>query len=209
MADFKELILLCLAGTRSCTIKGIRDLYYGDAIKLFIKGVPDADVASLQVDLFTETSPAGLLAQKKPTTGPAVAAFTAVTDRPGEFYCSLDLLTSEIDDYLTDQGQKPGDPVPAHLIVSDDNGVWADVGMPLYHSPAYSAVTSPPLVNDPFVTESELATALEDYLLLTDAIGKSALNTDLLAVQAMATGNAAQRELKFDALITALVSATT
>lgn len=204
--EFKVLKFLCSPVSREAAAKGLQDLYYTDAVKFYVSGLPDADVASLRVDIHTETSPAGLLAYAAPDGG--TPAFMEVTNTPGSFYCTLDLDTSEISDYMTDQAQQPGVPVPVHVIVSDANGVWADVAMNLYHTPGAAASSTPPLSDDPFVRDSELTAALGDYLLSADSVDKAVLNASMTDAQALPTANAAQFEAKLDAVIAAIISAT-
>ena len=210
VAEFKEVKMSCEPKTRFATVAGIKDLYFGDSIKLYLKNLPLADVDTLRADLWSQTSPAGLLASAAPTTGPldgVVAAFSAVPNKPYDWYCTLDLLTGEIETALT--SQTPGEPYPVHLIVGDTNGVWVDAGMNLYHNPALSAETIPPLAGDPFVSGSALATALEPYALIDDTVDRSDLYADLLVVQAMPTLNPAQSEARFNALLALLVSVST
>ena len=200
MSDFKIIKLLCTGDSRSATVDGVSELYFADSIKLYLKDLPDLDIASARVDLYTVTAPAGHIAETLPS------GFSGVVDKPYDFYCTLDLNTPETEDLMDPLA--PGDPVPTRLIVSDTNGVWADVEFNLYANPAASSSGQPPIVGDPFVTESALATALTPYLLTTDSIDKSSLNIDLTAVQSLPTLSPADREVRFNALLTVLLSAT-
>ncbi len=200
MASFKLLKLLCDQATRTTTVSGLSDLYYGDSIKLYLHGLPDLDITTVAATLFSTSSPPGLLAQT------LAAGFSAVTDKPEDWYCTLDLLTDEIKDLFV--AQTPGDPQSTHLTITDDNGTFIDVELPLYHSPHFAEENLAPIVGDPYVTESELAAELLAYLKIVDSIDKDDLQTAMLLVQAMPTLTPAQSEARVTALISALVTAT-
>ena len=198
--DFKQLKLIASTNARSATVDGIVDLYYGDSIKLYVKNLPKADVDTLRADLYSKPNAAGILAQCLPES------FAAVAGKPHDFYATLTLFTDEIKDYLEDA--EAGEPLLTQLVISDTNGVWVDITLDLYPNPQLDGEIPPPIVSDPYIRESDLESALSDYLLTEDSIDKADLNTDLLAVQALPTLTAAEREARFNALLTALITAT-
>lgn len=198
MAEFKVLKLLCDGDSRSATVDGITELYFGDSIKMYLKGLPNADINTLRVDLFSRTSPAGLLAQTLPGN------FSLVPDKPYDFYCTLSLLTASIDTLF--EAQIPGEAYQTRLIVSDTNGTWADVEFPLFHNPALSAASLPPLVDNPFITAAAVNSLLNKYLLATKSLDKAALSAGVTEVQNLPTLTPAQREARFNALLVLLAS---
>jgi len=199
--DFKQLKLIASTNARSATVDGIVDLYYGDSIKLYVKGLPKADLATLRADLYSKPNAASILAQVLPTN------FANVTNKPYDFYATLTLFTDELKDYLTDQ--EAGEPNQTQLVISDTSGVWIDITLDLYPNPQLDGEVPPAIVTDPYIKESDLDTALEDYLEITDAIDKDTLNTSLDAVDALPTLTPSNREARFQALLDALITATT
>ena len=199
--EFKVLKLLCKPNARSATVDGIVDLYYKDSIKLYLKNLPLADVDTLRADLYSKPDVAGILAQVLPTN------FSQVTGKPHDFYATLSLFTDELKAYLTDA--EAGEPLEAQLQVSATNGTWVDRTLEIYPNPAAMEEIPPPTVTDPYLKESDLTAALADYLLIDDSIDKASLNAALDAVNVMSTLTAAEREARFNALLSALITATT
>lgn len=197
---FKLLKLIVTTNTRSAVVDGVVDLYHGDSVKLYVKGLPRVDLGSLRADLYPRAPATGVLARVLP------GSFALVPGRPHDFYATLDLFTDEIKAYLSEA--EAGVPKLVQLHVSDAYGVCVDLTLDVYPNPQLAEEPANPVPTDPYVKESELVTALGQYLLTADSIDKAALNTAAHLVSAMPKLSPAQSEARVDALIAALITAT-
>lgn len=186
LADFRTLTLRISPTTKSATAEGFSVLSQGDSIKLVLTNLPGADVSSLSFYLFTKATPPEAL------ISPATS-FAEVPDSSNSFYASADISSATLTTALA--SVLPGNALVARLYVADSNAVWADCDIAIQPSPHLSA-ESWPVPEAPFAETPQV-------------ILRSDLLTGLAPISIMPTLSAAQREARFEALLSMLTSLAT
>lgn len=176
--EFKTVTFRLDRSSRAASCDFAERLHYGDDLKLVFTGVSGIDQPSAEVALFPQT----IATTTSLGSGGTAGSFSFVEGRTDAIYCTLSLLTVPLKALV--DAVTPGTPVTVRLYLADSEKTWLDTDIDIYPSPI-KATYSPATAGDRYVTLGDL-----------DAV--------VAAVQAMPTLTAADREARFNALLTRL-----
>lgn len=178
--DFR-IVTLRAAGNKAAALEGFTNLSQGDSVKVVVRNLPGADLATLRFYLFTKADPA--VALIAPVTG-----FELVPGTSDAFYSSADIRSGALATALG--AVEPGSALTVRAYVADTYMVWVDCDIDILPTPHLSE-TSWPGIEAPFATEDEV-------------ILKADLLAGITPILSMPTLTAANREARMNALLALL-----